>query len=281
MSDTAIHRRAKAGRLFRIHRGVYSLTPPPFERRQIWHAAVLAHGPGALLCCGSAADLCGYSDTPSLVAHVVVPEGTGRSRPGVVVHRRAIDPRDVRGWDGIPCTSADRVLVDLAPDRTEAELEILLVAAESVGLLRRHRLAELVDERAGRPGMSRLASLIALEPAIVRSPLELSMLPLWRAAGVERPRVNLPIEVESRTLIVDFAWPELRMVVEGDSQRFHGDWASAERDRERDQLLALAGWRCHRFARRAIERGDAASAARLRDLTRARIAELALAARLG
>ena len=43
------------------------------------------------------------------------------------------------------------------------------------------------------------------------------------------------------------------MVVEADSQRFHGDWERARADRERDQLLALAGWRCHRFTRDRFE----------------------------
>ena len=77
------------------------------------------------------------------------------------------------------------------------------------------------------------------------------MLPIARRAGLERPKVNHPIAVpgRDRPLIVDFAWPDLRMVVEADSQRFHGDWERAKVDRERDQLLALAGWRCHRFTR--------------------------------
>ena len=57
--------------------------------------------------------------------------------------------------------------------------------------------------------------------------LERLVLPICRLAGVDRPRVNLPIAVPGRPkpLIVDFAWPELRMVVEADSQRFHGDWS--------------------------------------------------------
>ncbi len=53
---------------------------------------------------------------------------------------------------------------------------------------------------------------------------------------------------------VDVVWPELRMVVELDSQRFHGDWQAAARDRDRDQRLALAGWICHRFVRRVVSR---------------------------
>ena len=147
LSRPAIHKRVAKGRLFRVHRGVFSLTPPPLTKHQVWLAAVLAHGPHALLSDISSAELCGYADTSSLIAHVAVPEGSVRHREGVSVHRRSVDPRDVRMRDGILCTSADRTLIDLAPHRTEAELETLLVAAESLRLLKRNRLAELIEER--------------------------------------------------------------------------------------------------------------------------------------
>lgn len=261
-SRSSIHERVAEGRLFRIHSGVYSLTPPPHFKHQCWLAAVLACGPGALLNGISSAELCGYADTTSLTSHVAAPRGSGRTREGVSVHRQVIDARDVRRVDGIPCVSADRTLIDLAPQRTEAELEILLVAAESLALLKRNRLAELIDELRGRPGVAKLASLIALEPAIVRSDPELLFLPIWREAGIERPLVNFPIAVEGRVLEVDFAWPVERFVVELDSQRFHGDWESAARDRERDLLLALAGTRTQRFTR-AQCREDRSAIARL------------------
>jgi len=178
--------------------------------------------------------------------------------------------------DGIRTVSADLVLIDLATELSEPELEVVLVAAESKGLLKRGRLEELIAERAGRPGIGRLASIMALEPAIVKSGLELLMLPIARAAGLGRPLVNHPIAVpgEGRPLIVDCAWPELRMVVEADSQRFHGDWERATVDRERDQLLSLAGWRCHRFIRDRLFPAPEESAERLRGLAAARRTEM-------
>ena len=263
LGGSGIHKRIRRNRLFRIHNGVYSLTPPPHSKHQRWLAAVLACGPGSLLSEISSAELCGYADATSLTSHVAAPRGSGRGRAGVCVHRHVIDARDIRRVDGIPCTSADRTLIDLAPQRTEAELEILLVAAESLQIVKRGRLAELIDERHGRPGIHRLAALIALQPAIVRSDLELQFLPVWRRAQVERPLVNHPIPVEGRTLTVDFAWPDDRMVIELDSQRFHGDWESAARDRDRDQLLALVGWRCHRFTRAQLLTGPAERVGRL------------------
>ena len=93
---------------------------------------------------------------------------------------------------------------------------------------------------------------------------------------MSRPRVNFPINVPGRSkpLIVDFAWPEIHMVVEADSQRFHGDWKRSEVDRDRDQLLALAGWLSHRFVRRKLVEDPSGAALRLRRLTDVRIAEL-------
>lgn len=263
-----IESRVRAGRLHRIHRGVYSLHSPPHSQSQIRLAAVLACGTGAALCGPTGASAQGIGEIPSAAVHVRSPTRAGRRLAGVKIHRGAIDPRDRRRVDGIPCASADIVLVDLAPVLGESELEVVLVAAESKGLLNRGRLEELIVEREGRPGIGKLRTLLALQPAIVNSELELLMLPIVRTAGLERPLVNHPIPVPGREqpLIVDFAWPALRMVVEVDGQRFHGDWDRAATDRERDQLLALAGWRCHRFVRDRF--ADAESMAR-------RLAELA------
>lgn len=253
-----IESRVRAGRLHRIHRGVYSLHPPPHSQSQMRLAAVLACGTGAALCGPTAASAQDIGEIRSPAIHVRSPTRAGRGLPGVVVHRGQIDPRDLRRVDDIPCVSADLVLLDLAPSLNEADLEVVLVAAESKRLLSRGRLAELVAEREGRPGVGKLRSLLALRPAIVNSALELKMLPIVRGAGLERPLVNHPIDVPGREqpLVVDFAWPELRMVVEADGQRFHGDWERAAADRERDQLLALAGWSCHRFASERFDDGE-------------------------
>jgi hypothetical protein len=239
-------------------------------------AAVLACGVGARLDGSSAGALQQFVEASAATIHVCSPTRTGRSRPGITVRHRVVDPRDARIVDSIPCVSADLVLIDLAAELDELELEVALVAAESKGLLKRRRLAELIAERRGLPGIPKLERILALEPATVKSDVELLMLPIARAAGVERPLVNHPIAVPggSGPLIVDCAWPELRMVVEADSQRFHGDWERAAADRERDQLLSLAGWRCHRFVRDRLVLAPEESAERLRDLAAARRTEV-------
>jgi len=275
-SKRAISHRASRGRLHRIRRAVHCLHPPPLSHRQHLLAAVLACGGEAALCGLSSAALQDIGSFPSATIHVRSPTRAGRRLEGISVHRGSIDPRDLRIVDGIRCCSADLVLVDLAPVLGEAALEVVLVAAESKGLLKRGRLDELVAARRGRPGIARLARLLALEPAITKSDVEALMLPVARSAGLDRPLVNHPVPTpgQRRPLIVDCAWPRLRMVVELDSQRFHGDWERAAADRERDQLLALAGWRCHRFVRAALVGDPEGSAERLRALAAARAAEV-------
>ena len=116
--------------------------------------------------------------------------------------------------------------------------------------------------------MKRLAGLLAHETGLARSWPEVHFLPVCFLAGIPRPEQNHPVAVpvQPSPLVVDFAWPEIALAVELDSQRFHGDWAAAVRDRERDQLLALAGWECHRFVRGVVDADHVAAAGRLRSL---------------
>lgn len=278
---SGIDKRIGRGRLHPLHPGVYATHPPPHSIEQRSLAAVLACGAGALLSDWPAAShlkVVPSSERPALLpVHVTVPPGNGsRSRRGIVVHRRGpINVRDARVRESIPVTAPELLLVHLAPSVELPVLEQLLVAAESWRRLSRRRLAELVAERAGRPGIWKLEVLLRLRPRRVRSDLELLVLPVIRVSGVPMPLFNHPIEVGSGSRIeVDLAWPDLRLVVELDSQRFHGDWEQAEIDRERDQVLALIDWRSHRFVRRTLANDVIGSGRRLRALVEARVREL-------
>jgi very-short-patch-repair endonuclease len=59
--------------------------------------------------------------------------------------------------------------------------------------------------------------------------------------------VNGWIDARGGALEVDFVWRAERLIVETDGHRTHGSRSAFERDRRRDQRLALAGWRVVRF----------------------------------
>lgn len=271
-SDGGIYRRVQNGRLFRLHRGVFALHPPPYDRRQQWLAAVLACGEGALLSDLTNASLWGASRLAPRRPQVTV-RGSAH-RAGIEIHRRVVVPADRTKRDSIPCVSMTRTLVDLAPVLSDDRLETILIATESLRLLNRVRLGELLSERVGRPGMKRLAALAELKPALVRSDLEPVLLSICREWGIRRPEVNEPVEVDGGWIEVDFSWPDLMLAVETDGRRYHGGWKNAETDTSRDQLLSIAGWQVIRFTWEQLHRERARSGHRLKRLFDARAAAI-------
>ncbi len=99
----AVHRRERAGRLVRIHHGVYALVPRRLLSREgRWLAAVLACGDGAALSHRSAAHLLQLRATSRRGIDVIVAGRTPRRHAGVELHRsltldRARDVTRVRG----------------------------------------------------------------------------------------------------------------------------------------------------------------------------------------
>ena len=81
----------------------------------------------------------------------------------------------------------------------------------------------------------------------LRSALEARLLPRLVAAGLPRPECNASIWLDGEQLLVDFLWPEQRLVVETDGCAVHGTPAAFQRDRRRDQLFLANGLRVLRL----------------------------------
>ena len=88
LTAAAVHKRATAGRLHRIHHTVYSLVPKALLKREgLYMAAVLACGPGAVLSYRSGAVLHQLRDWGHTRIEVTVPVRSHRAHSGVLVHR--------------------------------------------------------------------------------------------------------------------------------------------------------------------------------------------------
>src|SRR3954469_3980913 len=115
LGDTAVTKRAAAGRLHRVHRGVYAVGHRVLPACGVWMAATLACGDGAVLSHTSAAALWEIRPSDMVVIDVTVPGAAGRRRPGLRVHRDPALGRDeVTRRHGIPVTTVARTLLDLA-----------------------------------------------------------------------------------------------------------------------------------------------------------------------
>jgi very-short-patch-repair endonuclease len=115
-------------------------------------------------------------------------------------------------------------------------------------------LVDLDELRAaviGRAGGRPLGTMLDRDTfALTDSELEQYFLPIARAAGLPRPQTQAHVN----GFRVDFYWPELGLVVEADSLRFHRTPAQQRRDRERDQAHAIAGLTPLRFTHWQIAR---------------------------
>ncbi len=85
----AIRHRIRKGRLHPVQPGVYAIGRPEVSRLGGWLAAVLSCGPRALLSHESAAALWGIRAAGDRPIEVSVPNGVGRRRARIVVHRRS------------------------------------------------------------------------------------------------------------------------------------------------------------------------------------------------
>jgi very-short-patch-repair endonuclease len=241
----AIRHRLRNGRLHRVMRGVYVVGRPAIDSRGRWMAAVLACGPDAFLSHHSAAALLGIRPEKRGPIDIVVPAHVARLRPGIRVHRRVgLTSFGLPGGppfgtvDRIPVTDPVCTLVDLAMCISTLELEAAVNEADHRDLIDPESLRDSLDSLSVRPGVGRLRRLLDRDTFVLTDTrLEQLFLPLARAAGLPLPQTQVWVN----GCRVDFYWPDLRLVVEVDSFRYHRTPAKQAADNRRDQAHIAAG----------------------------------------
>jgi very-short-patch-repair endonuclease len=246
----------RTGRLYTLHRGVFSvgyISPSPYARMM---AAALACGPNSAISHLSAATLWGIAEhRPN---RVDVTTTDRRSHRGIAVHwTRRLTGEDVTRRNNIPVTTLARTLVDLASTLDARALARVLNEARI-----RYRLHDATLEAAlgalpRRKGTPQLRALLDRNDAPTRSALEDRFLELVTRHGLPRPEVNQRVAGYE----VDMLWREARLIVELDGHRYHR--TRFEQDRERDAELIAAGYRVMRVTWRRVVESPAREAARL------------------
>jgi hypothetical protein len=273
LTHRMIRSRLVAGRLHRVHHGVYAVGYPPRTRDAHWLAAVLACGEAAILSHRSAAALWAIRASAATMIDVASPRRRGQKRPGLTVHRAtSLTPADITERRAIPCTAVPRTLLDLAEVVHLEALEYTLHEAQSRKLVRIDEIWELLARSPGRRGAAPLRSLLGrpetLTDAEAKQKLERRFRKLCRDAGIPAPRSNIwiPLEIPAGGLEVDFCWPDQKLAVETDSRTFHATARAFDNDPQRDRALTLAGWRVVRFRWREVFHRPEVVVAQLRAL---------------
>lgn len=242
VSRDATLRAVRSGRLHRHHRTVYSIGRPDLPFPWAIKAAVLAVGPDTLASDRAAAQLWGIVNPRRLLTEAVDVTVSGprrRSRRGIRVHHRQVDPRDRRTRRGIALTSPARTIVDLAAQLDVDDLEQLVVEADIRRLATADELRTVIARASGQRGTRRFIDLLdrAAWQGLTRSQAERRALELVARARLPRPRVN-PVRLEHR---IDLHWPQERLVLEIDGFATHGRRRAFDDDHDRDLTLEIAG----------------------------------------
>lgn len=247
MPSAVIRRRLDSGRLHPLHRGVYAVGRPEVGSLGRLMAAVLACGPHAQLSHRSGAALWGIRRQEGGLIDVSIPPGSGRRRPGIKLHRRALPPG--RFVHRISVGDPLSILIDLATCLETEEVEGAVNAADHLELLATPDLRAALDLVPVRRGAGRLRRLLDAQTfSRSQTALERRFLPIARAAGLPMPGS----QVRLGRYRVDFHWPELGLVVETDSLTYHRTVAQQTTDLKRDQTHARAGLRTIRFNHRQV-----------------------------
>jgi very-short-patch-repair endonuclease len=228
-----IRYRARIGRLHRIHRGVYAVGYRTLTAKGHRMAAVLASGPGAALSHRSAAAHWDIGQ-PSWKIDVTTPRAK-RRRVGIRAHSTRLDPEDVTTHAGIPVTTVERTILDLAALLRTDPLTRLVEAADRKERFDLRALDRAIARRPHAAGITRLRAVLAAYrgTADTRSGLERGFRALIAKAALPEPQFNVLVA----GLTVDVYWPEWKLVVELDGRPYHNSPTAHESDRIRDATL--------------------------------------------
>lgn len=232
-----------------VTRGTYRLAEPS-DRRDLARS-VLATWPGAVVSHESAAAIYRFRYVTETLLTVSHHSRTTHAFPGVVVRRtHDLDSWHVTEVDGVRVTTIARTVVDLAADRPASLIGRLvddLVSAKRLELVELEAVVNSVARR-GKPGMRTMHKVLDVRAGPDRdaSVLERRGREVIRRAGLPLPIPEYPIPWTTGRRFDD-AYPEIRVAIEWDSKRFHGQRAAFEADRARNRDAAIHGWHILRF----------------------------------
>jgi hypothetical protein len=228
-----------AGRLRAVHEGVFAGRPFLDDERGRWMAATLT-APGTCLSHASSAALHGFWDRLRQVETVTRPGNGGPRRiDGLFVYRSTTLAGNTMTVDGIPTTTPERAIIEMAPYVDDSGLARVVREAMRIKRSNAADLLGAVDNHARRRGTRRvlraLARYAGLPISKARSGAEIRALMVLRDAGRVVPLLNEKVAGEEADLI----WADQRLIIEIDGGPFHQDIGE---DARKEAVWRAAGW---------------------------------------
>ncbi|WP_433184007.1 DUF559 domain-containing protein [Actinoallomurus sp. CA-150999] len=246
VSKSALTRALADGRILRAHQKVYCLGTAGGVG--LTRLAVLATG--GVVSHDAAAAIHGIEMAHRPDSHITVGRNRARvTHPGCFVHRSDLSPTEVTRVDGLPVTTPFRTVLDCARTLEPAEAVVIADSAVRQALVSSADLRHAANEARGR-GAGRLRHVLDCCDPGSESVLESALRMLLIEQGIRPPRTQYEMRAASgrHLATVDFAWPDLRVIVEADGFAYHRDRKAYLRDRTLGNACTLADWRLLRFS---------------------------------
>jgi hypothetical protein len=256
LSPRATRDRVAAGRLHRIHRGVFAVGHPRITREGHWMAAVLSGGDGSALShqgAGANQGLRTWTGRPT----ITVPSWRASTRD-IEFHASPIPADEITIVDAIPTTTVPRTIFDLASVLDRHDLSNVIREAEIQHLTDALSLPGLLERHPGRRGAANLRAILAdldVGKGIADGELEDRFQRFLAEEALPLPEINAPIHLGDRFIVADCLWREHRLIVELDGHDVHDRRIQGDSDKERDRDLMLLGWRVIRVTWRHLHQG--------------------------
>lgn len=248
MSDKQIARGEATGVLHPLYANVWS----------VGHTKVSPVGRliGALLSCGArpcflshrtAAALHGLRTVNVRAIDITVVHGNVPKRKGLRVHRTRQEPAagEVRTRDLLRFSSVPRLLIELAPNETDRELDRLITEAARRRLIDPEAIEQALTRHARRPGVARLrTALTAYRPQPDRASELERAFDRWLQGHPAIPEPQRNVKIDGWE--VDCFWPDQQVALELDGRPYHVAARDMEKDRLKDVRLQLKGIRVMR-----------------------------------
>ncbi|HUO47169.1 MAG TPA: type IV toxin-antitoxin system AbiEi family antitoxin domain-containing protein [Acidimicrobiia bacterium] len=252
-SSSGISRRVQSGTWTRPLPGVYLVAGSPATWHRAVAVAVYGSGEGAVASHATAAHLWDLAGRPRVI-EATTPNPWRPPRDHIIHRSTDLIPGEVIEVDGIPCTDVARCLVDIGVPWGERMASRALDEAVRRELTTERKVAAVLHRvaRCGRNGVGPMR--IVLEDrlgwsSLTESQIEGEFVRIMQAAGIDLPQPQVNIIKRGGRFIarVDFVYPDFRLVIALDGERYHSDRNAFRHDRRQQNDLTLEGYRILRF----------------------------------
>ncbi|MGA5545563.1 DUF559 domain-containing protein [Mycobacterium sp. NPDC051198] len=241
LSQDAVNRRVRSGKWLRCSPGVYFADDRPFTDSARVRAAVWSAGPNAAASGLAAAwwhEVTKYA--PDTVEVTIPRTGHHPQRHGIKLRRRDLEPRDFVERRGLRVTALPLTVVEAAARRGGGAKLMDSALQRHTNL---HDLWRAHLRNKGRHGSPAARILLIAAADGARSAAERLLIKLLREAGITGWKANYRLG----RYVIDVAFPSANLAIETDGWAFHSDQEDFQKDRVKQNEIALLGWQVLRF----------------------------------